>query len=145
MGIDMTVLDSFAENEAALKAARARVKELAEKKDELMATIIDMFEENGVSSLRCSHGNVVLSRKYSARVLDPVAVRSGMMELGFEDMLSVNSNSLRSFVREFMDEHLAENPEDAVLEIKDLARKALPEALQKAVEMSDYMQVALRK
>ncbi len=94
-------IDRFRELRAGKYELAALVKELNGELKELEMAIVSNMEELDLKAVKATDGTMVSTVvKSFVHVLDKGELYDWLKESGFEDMFTVNTNSLRSFYNE---------------------------------------------
>lgn len=129
-----------------VKQSDAYTKELKKKKAEVEAKLFDAFAEAGITSMNVNGKNVYAARVTTVRAEDMRAIVKYLEDNKYESLVSVNSNSLRSFVNEQIQAKERELGEDAeTMTPQEIAVEAFGKDFASAISVGEVHQLRVRK
>ncbi len=106
--------------------------------DEIDASILKSMDDSGVSKMTVDGFTVFDDQRLSVKITDPVGLVAAAHALGLDNMLTMNTNSLRAHVRSA---YLYDDRLDELVIQKD----RLPECLRDVITMEETRTIKLRK
>lgn len=146
--MDMDKIKSWTAKKDQIKALKSELKTLEAEAKAEEVDILQMFEDDGITKMGTDDNRLIHTRTaFQAQILEGLGskVADALRENGHEAMITVNSRTLTSFIKEEAETFMENYEGDDMIDLTGTKCPAVPDYLHDLVNIGSRTQLVLRK